>query len=87
MSDLLLYSTEDCHLCEQALAIISRHKDIVGGKRRLQVIDIIGDEALMERYGVRIPVLRENDSGREIGWPFDADSLTAFLQPAPDAAF
>jgi hypothetical protein len=36
---------------------------------------------LLERYGVRIPVVRD-DQGRELGWPFDTAQLTAFLSAA-----
>ena len=31
------------------------------------------DDALVERYGVRIPVLKEVSKDVELGWPFDAD--------------
>ena len=33
------------------------------------------DDALEARYGMRVPVLRDNASGAELDWPFDADSL------------
>ena len=37
------------------------------------VVDIADDEALLARYGTRIPVLACR--GREIGWPFNADDV------------
>jgi hypothetical protein len=40
---------------------------------------IDGDEALEARYGTRVPVLRDEDSGRELGWPFDPESVRRWL--------
>jgi hypothetical protein len=40
-------------------------------------VEISDDDALMERYGIRIPVLRVADA--ELGWPFDAARLEQFL--------
>jgi hypothetical protein len=40
---------------------------------------IDGDAGLEARYGERVPVLRDEASGRELGWPFDAAALRAFL--------
>jgi len=40
----------------------------------------VDDDAQLEaRYGERVPVLRDEDSGEEIGWPFDAAAVTRFL--------
>ena len=33
----------------------------------------------VERYGLRIPVLRRCDTGNELNWPFDAEQVVAFL--------
>jgi hypothetical protein len=66
---LLLYGTRSCHLCEQAGAML--HQAGVTA----EYIDIAEDEALLERYGMRIPVLRRVDSGAELGWPFDEPAL------------
>ncbi len=66
-----LYSTLDCHLCEQA-------------ERILQLLslayiktDICDSDALIAQYGQRIPVLR-SPAGKELNWPFDQALLTAF---------
>ena len=42
------------------------------------VVDISESDALFERYGVTIPVLRR-ENGRELNWPFDEAGLRAFL--------
>ena len=46
----------------------------------VDVVDIAQSEALVERYGTRIPVLRRNDTGAELDWPFTRDQLLTFLQ-------
>jgi len=74
MPELILYSTLGCHLCEQAQQLCVQ---VLG--QPVPEVDIADDEGLMERYGVRIPVLQRNDSGAELGWPFDADAIMRFL--------
>lgn len=78
VTELTLYSTLGCHLCEQALALsepVLQEKGIV-----LKEVDIADDDALMEAYGIRIPVLREPATGAELGWPFNAAELRRWLQ-------
>jgi hypothetical protein len=43
---------------------------------------IDGDEGLEARYGVRVPVLRDDARGTELDWPFDARSLRDWLAAA-----
>ena len=69
---LILYSRADCHLCDQVIMLL----DAAG--IRWRPVDIDGDAALLERYGRSIPVLRQPDSGRELCYPFDAQSLVEF---------
>lgn len=74
---LLLYHTAGCHLCEQAEALaapLAAQHDWV-----LQRLDIADDEALLERYATRIPVLRDPQRERELGWPFDAQMVLDLL--------
>jgi hypothetical protein len=42
-------------------------------------VDIAVSDGLIERYGTRIPVLRANTTAAELGWPFNAEDLDAFL--------
>jgi glutaredoxin len=70
---LLLYGTSCCHLCEQAEAIL------LAAGVSAEHIDIANDDALLERYGTRIPVVRRADDGGEIGWPFDAAMIERFI--------
>lgn len=73
MDSPVLYMTEACHLCEQARQLVV---EVTG--RPAREVDIVDDDRLMDRYGVRIPVLQTID-GRELGWPFDAAELRVFL--------
>ncbi|UTV29145.1 glutaredoxin family protein [Photobacterium atrarenae] len=75
---ITLYSTEGCHLCEQAYGLLLD----AGMAARVKVVDIAFDDALFSRYGVTIPVLSVqhlDDSISELGWPFDAAELAAWL--------
>jgi hypothetical protein len=73
--ELILYTTAGCHLCEQAAVILRTE---LGGFN-LQLVDIADSEALVTRYGARIPVLRISGSDAELGWPFDAFAVADFL--------
>lgn len=71
---LILLGTRGCHLCDIAEALLRQ----AAAARSLQweYRDIALDEALVSRYGERIPVLLLPD-GRELGWPFSLlDILT-----------
>ncbi len=71
---LILYTRDDCHLCDQAIALLA-----TAGVPDFESVWIDGDDALEMRYGDRLPVLRDNSSGKELGWPFDGDAISAFL--------
>jgi len=77
--ELELYSTSACHLCEQAEALLLAVVPQTKAAWQCYVIDIADDVTLLERYGVRIPVVRRCDSAAELQWPFDAAQLLAFL--------
>jgi hypothetical protein len=66
-----LYSSEGCHLCEQAQEIIN---DVIP-EHQIKVIDIINDEIegvnLVEHYGVHIPVLECLTDNNKLYWPFE----------------
>jgi hypothetical protein len=71
---LTLYQRDDCRLCDLALDVLAQVR-----VPDFSSIFIDDDAALEARYGERVPVLREDDSGRELDWPFDADALREFL--------
>jgi glutaredoxin-related protein len=70
---VILYGTDFCHLCDEAEAVV-REVGIAA-----DFIDIAENDALLEKYGTRIPVLQRVDTGEELGWPFDATAITRFL--------
>lgn len=78
-----LFGTSACHLCEQAEALLQAllNPEFF----QIHQVDIADDDALIERYGVRIPVLRRDADGGELNWPFDVDSLIAFLSESGQA--
>ncbi|GAB3017200.1 glutaredoxin family protein [Bowmanella dokdonensis] len=72
----ILYGTEGCHLCEEAFELFKQSApDKLG---RLEKVDIAYDNSLFEQYKFSIPVLKDSQ-GRELYWPFDAQSLNEFL--------
>ena len=56
MITLRLYTTLGCHLCSQLEALLAT---LCAGEYRLERVEISEDDALMARYGVRIPVLAD----------------------------
>ncbi|MBT6264579.1 glutaredoxin family protein [SAR92 clade bacterium H921] len=73
---LTVYTGPNCHLCEQAKAIL--YPLLTEKGWQLAEIDIQGDAMLREKYGIRIPVVILPD-GREKGWPFTAAQISRML--------
>ncbi|NNE06687.1 MAG: glutaredoxin family protein [Xanthomonadales bacterium] len=78
MTELILYDRPDCHLCEQASALIHA----LGAGNHCEQVNIEQDIELVRRYGLRIPVLVRRDSGAELDWPFETAALQRFLENA-----
>jgi glutaredoxin len=55
MSELVVYTRADCHLCVEALAELRRLQAELGFA--LRECDIDGDETLLRAYFERIPVV------------------------------
>lgn len=73
-----VYSREDCHLCDEALAAldsIDREGLVV------EVVDIEGDDALLARYLERIPVIAL-DGVELYDFRLDVDDLNQRLDAA-----
>lgn len=72
-----LYFTSQCHLCEDAEALLAQ----VAKQHELQwtCIEISDDSALLNHYGVRIPVLKRLDTLAELEWPFNISDIKKFL--------
>ena len=72
---LILYSRPGCHLCEETwrmLHWLDLHEQV-------EEVFIDGDEDLVARYGIRIPVLYRSQTGDEIAWPFGPPDIQALL--------
>lgn len=70
-----LYSTSACHLCEAAAAILEA-LPAVGW----ETVEISESDALIARYGTRIPVLQHTGTGLELNWPFTEGEIHALLK-------
>jgi arsenate reductase-like glutaredoxin family protein len=74
---LNLYSTTNCHLCEEAEALLK--------SLNLQYnfistnIEIAEDIKLLALYELKIPVLKRIDNNQEIYWPFSIDEIIELL--------
>jgi hypothetical protein len=74
---LVLYQRDDCHLCDLAIDVLAQAR-----APDFSSVFIDNDNALEARYGERVPVLREEEFGRELDWPFDAAAVRRFVQLA-----
>jgi hypothetical protein len=77
MSALTLYQRDDCHLCDLAIGVLAQAR-----APEFDSVFIDGDEGLEARFGVRVPVLRDDARGAELDWPFDERRLRDWLAGA-----
>ncbi|MDA9240654.1 glutaredoxin family protein [bacterium] len=75
-SKVILYTGPNCHLCEQAKALL--YPLLTQRGLRLVEVDIQKDTGLQEKYGIRIPVVALANGG-EKGWPFTAAQIGRLL--------
>jgi len=73
---LTIYSGPNCHLCEQAKAIL--YPLLTENDWELVEVNIQGDESLKEKYGIRIAVVAL-PNGDEKGWPFTAGQIVSLI--------
>ena len=76
MSQLILYYQPDCHLCDEAEALLHA----MGMAGTYQEVDIESDLELLKRYGIHVPVLQRGDNQNELFWPFDQGQIKAFIR-------
>jgi thiol-disulfide isomerase/thioredoxin len=79
MSHFILYGTTGCHLCELAEAQLASAMEQLREPVEIECVDIADSDELVERYGVRIPVLRRARDAAEMDWPFPEDGVLTFL--------
>lgn len=76
--EILFYTTSGCHLCEQAEAILRPIVEL--NQLSWRPVDIASDAALVERFGVRIPVVQVAGAEQDLGWPFSPEQLLDYLE-------
>lgn len=77
MTDVVVYSRPECHLCEEAIAaLVAMHRE--GYRFNLHEVDIDSDELLLRRHLERIPVV-EVDGIPASELVFDAAAVRARL--------
>ncbi|AFJ02064.1 Glutaredoxin-like domain (DUF836) [Methylophaga frappieri] len=72
-----LFTTQGCHLCEQAqdlFALVNQSNSFT-----LKLCEIGDAPKLIEQYGIRIPVIQA-PAGQELDWPFSPMRLEQFLK-------
>jgi len=77
--ELTFYTTEGCHLCEQAQGLLQNLLQQYPSCYQIEIVDIVESDALIQQYGARIPVLQKVAAKEELAWPFDYQSLLHFL--------
>ena len=79
--ELLMYSTDHCSLCDEALDLLASMPEL--GGLTLDVVDISQDEVLVCRHGADLPVLAlKRETGVIAGtlnWPFDSGLILRWL--------
>jgi hypothetical protein len=71
---LTLFQRDDCHLCDLALEVLAQAR-----APDFESVFIDGDDELEARYGLRVPVLRDEERAAELEWPFGAEQLQRWL--------
>jgi hypothetical protein len=69
---VILYGKAECHLCEDAEAILARVTSDLGVTYRK--VDIEGSPELFERFRYRIPVI-DVPGGQTLDWPTTAERI------------
>ena len=75
---LTFFTTSQCHLCELAENLLVHTP--MPQPIPVEAVDIASSPELVDRYGTRIPVLRREDTGAELDFPFDLNRLLDWLQ-------
>lgn len=71
---LTLIQRDNCHLCDLAWEVLA-----AAGVADFDPLWIDDDIGLQARYGTRVPVLRNEDGGEEIDWPFDVAAVQRLM--------
>jgi hypothetical protein len=62
---VIYYTKENCPLCSEGLEILNKIRDEMD--LRIEVVDIYQDDALLEEYQLKIPVVAVNGEELDFG--------------------
>lgn len=82
--NVFLYHTSGCHLCELAETEIAHSQTLDSPQPSFDLIkiDIALDDDLVERFGVKIPVVRVEGKENTLDWPFTAEDFSRYINPS-----
>ena len=78
METLWLLGTAGCHLCDEVRPAAEAAARVLGF--RLEAVEIMAHEALLDRFESQIPVLYWPQRDRGLAGPFTLPQALAFLQ-------
>ena len=73
---VLLYLTEACSLCDEALDLLIETPELTG--HILETVDVATDDGLLKQYGESIPILEIAD--QQLFWPFTSSDITKLFR-------
>lgn len=73
-TQFILYSTSNCHLCDDAELLLNQ------ANLQWETIEISENDELLNRYGLKIPVLQNSLSKLELCWPFSLLDVQNFCK-------
>ena len=68
---LKFYTRPDCDLCNKAETLLAEG----GFGSAYEKVDIESDIELLDRYGDKIPVIHNTETGEKLAWPFTASQV------------
>ena len=79
---LILLATDACTLCDQAFDLLASMPELRGAG--LDVVDVAEDDALLNQFGERLPVLAVQTAPgkltQTLNWPFTATQVSDWLR-------
>ena len=77
MKRFKFFTTQGCHLCEQANNLVDELHNRYNFE--MEIVDISTEENLVKKYGLIIPVLLNIENNELLCWPFDRDGVINLL--------
>ena len=77
MKRFKFFTTQGCHLCEQANNLVDELHNRYNFE--MEIVDISAEENLVQKYGLIIPVLLNIENNELLCWPFDRDGVINLL--------